>query len=129
MRSLVLLAAWLIPLGTAAQDAPADRLGADALAAHIESGAAETEDLRMQLRFRQNERGVVRVHTFDDGPTIFASVVGGRPVDYLAIDAEGRAVPLAEATTTYGGETSFWRCVPSGTHCWQVTTGTAPSEG
>lgn len=121
MRPLVLLVVWAIPICAIAQDTPAEATLPEALVAQIESGEADTEDLRLQLRFRQSEGGLVRIHTFNDGPTLFASVVHGQPVDYLGSSDDGRVLTLTEAETEYGGETSCWRCaMEDGTACWQV---------
>ncbi|MEM1117889.1 MAG: hypothetical protein AAF845_11550 [Bacteroidota bacterium] len=125
MRSLVLVA-WMLPICALAQNVPADvsdadRPSATSLAAQIDGGDALTEDVTLQLRFRQNERGLVRIHTFDDGPTLFASVVRGQAVDYLGLGADGRVLMLTEAETEFGGERSCWRCATEGgAACWQV---------
>jgi len=101
------------------------------LVPHTVDDVAAVHDARRHLdRLRRLQReGPVRIHAVDDGPSFFATLQGGRVVNYFVVGADGERLGPDQVTTRDGGGTSgeddtvCWVCGKAEdgtTHCVQV---------
>ena len=143
MRGLLLIGCLLLPLVASAQpparravlttaptppDDGADRLGnfeIQDLMSRFTASETTNHDARRGLQSALRQNGLRRVGAVRGGPTLYASVIGGRVADWLMGDQRGQVMGPQTLRTPGGaqGETICWKCGAGGDgniHCWQI---------
>ncbi|MEM1054043.1 MAG: hypothetical protein AAGI52_00845 [Bacteroidota bacterium] len=122
MRFLLALLV-LVPSVTLAQDAPPDD-PPDFLAL-LSSGEVVSSDVSLDLVTALERDGVREVASGGEAPSLYASVRDGAVVDWIALGADGRFLPVTPVTTT--GESVaevYYACTlaaEGAAHCWQIS--------
>lgn len=106
----------------------ADRLGnfeIQDLMSTFNQAQTLNHDARRFHRAAVEQDGLRRVGRVENGPTLFASVFGGRVANWLVIDEAGRVTGPQSLQTPGGaaGETICWKCgagSDGNIHCWQI---------